>query len=266
MQSRPMPIGAILATCALLLGAAAIMALQSLALAADGSFQLVRVLGTGDLFGSYGRILGASARQGAVVISARAGVTDTHVLSILLGVGQLVVPAIAWSLAIVLSRKDRLVCAAVMMIAGLSAGAVWLANVCEIVLALPLNTVVAVLLWRPGVWRWRDVALAAAASFVLVASWRSRGAGAVVAVWAAWRGMSSNVRPGKYGCALVAGLSAASVLVAAEACTAARTQRTCSPSTTSSSPSSQVAAPGARRDSRRDRSIGSPLANQSRGS
>jgi hypothetical protein len=216
MQSRPMPIGAILATCALLLGAAAIMALQSLALAADGSFQLVRVLGTGDLFGSYSRILGASVRQGAVVIAARAGVTDTHVLSILLGVGQLVVPAIAWSLAIVLSRRDRLVCAAVMMIAGLSAGAVWLANVCEIVLALPLTTLVAVLLWRPGVWRWRDVAMAAAASSVLVASYETAVVtGAVLAVWAAWRSMSSDVRPERYGCALVAGLSGASVLVAA---------------------------------------------------
>jgi hypothetical protein len=216
MQYRPMPISATLAICALLLGAALTMTFQSLALAADGSFQLVRVLGTGDLFGSYGRILGASARQGAVVIAARAGVTDTHVLSILLGVGQLVVPAIAWSLAIVLSRRDRLVCAAVMMIAGLSAGAVWLANVCEIVIALPLTTLVAVLLWRPGVWRWRDVALAAAASSVLVASYETAVVtGAVLTVWAAWRSLSSNVRAERYGCALVAGLSGASVLVAA---------------------------------------------------
>jgi hypothetical protein len=217
MQYRPMPLGAILAICVLLLGAALTMTFQSLALAADGSFQLVRVLATGDPFGSDSRILGASARQGAVVIAARAGVTDTHVLSILLGVGQLVVPAIAWSLAILLSRADRLVCAAVMMTAGLSAGAVWLANVCEIVLAVPLTILVAVLLWQPRVWRWRDVALATAASTVLVASYETAVVtGIVLAVWAAWRGARASVRPERYGCATVAVLSCLSVLLAAE--------------------------------------------------
>ena len=121
-----MPPVAVVAASALLLAAACVMTFQSLALAADGSFQLLRVLAVDDLYATHSRMLGALARQGAVVIAARAGVTDTHQLSILLGVGQLLVPAIAWALAIVLSRADRLACAAVTMVAGLSAGALGL--------------------------------------------------------------------------------------------------------------------------------------------
>ena len=63
-----MPWSAILAMCALLVGAACVMTSQSLALAADGAFQLVLVLGTEDVYGLDARILGAWAHQGAVVV------------------------------------------------------------------------------------------------------------------------------------------------------------------------------------------------------
>lgn len=102
--------------CALLVGTACVMTLQSLALAADGSFQLARVLGTGEVYGLDARIFGAFVHQSAVVMAARAGVTDTHVFSVLLGIGQLLVPAIVWSIAILLSRRDRLVFAAVALL------------------------------------------------------------------------------------------------------------------------------------------------------
>ena len=168
-----MPLKAALAVCALLVAAASVMTFYSLALAADGSFQLLRALATGDVFGANSRILGAVVREGAVVAAARAGVTDTHLLSMLLGVGQLVVPAIVWSLAILLTRADRLVCAAVSMCAGLSAGTLWLMSVCEIITAASLTVLVAVLLWRPCSWRWRHAALAIAASSLLVASYET---------------------------------------------------------------------------------------------
>lgn len=215
MESRPMPPGAVVFICGLLLGTASVMAWQSLALAADGSFQLVRVLGSGDVYGLDARILAAWTHQGLVVLTARAGVTDTHVLSILLGVGQLVVPATAWSLAIVLTRADRLVCAAVAMVAGLSAGMTWLVNVDEAILAVPLTTVVAALLWQPRAWRWRDISLAIVMSFVLVASYETAVlTGLGLAVWAVWRSANYSTRREQVGCAIVAALSALSVVVA----------------------------------------------------
>jgi hypothetical protein len=215
MQSRPMPGFAIVTVCALLVGTASLMAARSIALAADGAFQLVRVLGTGDVYGFDARILGAATHQAAVIVAARAGLEDTQLLALLLGVGQLIVPAVVWSLAIALSREDRLVCAAVAMIAGLNAGATWFFNVVELVLAVPLTTLVAVLLWRPRTWRWREVAIAALASVVLVASYETAMlSGAVLAAWAVWRRARSTARAERVGCALVAGLAVLSVLVA----------------------------------------------------
>ena len=134
-----MPWTAVLAMCALLVGTAFVMATQSLALAADGAFQLVRALGSEDVYGPLdARALAAWIHQGVVVVAVHAGVTDTQLLAFLLGVGQLVLPAIVWSLAIVVSRTDRLVCAAVAMIAALNAGTTWFLSVNEVVQAEPL--------------------------------------------------------------------------------------------------------------------------------
>ena len=201
--------------CALLVGTAWVFTLQSLALAADGSFQLTQVLGTGEVYGLDARILAAFVHQSAVVMAARAGVTDTHVFSVLLGIGQLVVPAIVWSIAILLSRRDRLVFAAVAMTAGLCAGTTWFISVSEVVLAVPLTVVVSVLLWLPRGWRWGHVALASTASVLLVASYETAVlTGAVLAVWAGWRAAASRSRPDRYGSAFVAAASILSVAVA----------------------------------------------------
>ena len=40
-----------------------------------------------------------------MLIAARSGSTETYALSVLLGVGQIVLPAIAWAVAIVLSGR-----------------------------------------------------------------------------------------------------------------------------------------------------------------
>ena len=210
-----MPLSAALTVCGLLIAAACAMALESLALGADGSFQLVRVLATDDVWGLDTRILAAWAHQAAVVIALRAGVTDTHVLSILLGVGHFLVPAIAWSLAILLTQTDRLVCAAVTMVAGLAAGATSFISVSETVVAGPLTVLAAVLLWQLRVWGWLDVLLAAVVFSVLVATYETAlVTGSVLAVWAAWRATRSPIRLERYACALASALSVASVVVA----------------------------------------------------
>lgn len=210
-----MPNGVVAISCLLLIGLSVAMTWSSAALAADGSFQLVRVLATGDVFGLDTRILGAGVHQGAVVLAAAAGASDTFALTVLLGVGQLVVPATAWSLAIVLSRGDAVVCAAVVLTAALSAGSTWFVSVSEIVLAAPLTTLVAVLLWRPEPWGRRHVVLATLACVILVASYESAlVTGTALAIWAVWRGAASASTLDRFGTWSVAALSAGSVLVA----------------------------------------------------
>jgi hypothetical protein len=211
-----MPWSAVLAMCALLVGTALVMSLESVALAADGAFQLVRALGSEDVYVPLdARAIAAWAHQGFAVLAARAGVTDTEQLTFLLGVGQIALPAVAWSLAIALSRSDRLVCAAVAMIAALNAGTTWFLSVNEVVLAAPLTTLVAVVLWQPRTWRWQHGLVAVAAAALLVATYETALlTGAVLALWSGWRAARSTLPGERYPCALVAVLSLLSVLVA----------------------------------------------------
>jgi hypothetical protein len=191
------------------------MALAAVSLTADGPFYLVRILGTDDLLTTNARLFGNALRQAPVLIAARSGLTETYVLSVLLGVGQIVLPAVVWSMAIVLSRRHAVVFAAVTMTAGLGAGMTWLANVSESVLAIPLTVLVAVLLWQPRPWRMGHAVLAAAAAFVLVASYESAiVTGLVLAVWAGWRARAASSGPDRYGSAAVAVAAALSVAVA----------------------------------------------------
>ena len=215
MANRPVPLSAVFAVCALLVGAAVALTWQGLAIAADGSYYLVRILGTDSVYGPDLRVFANAVRQAPILVATAAGVTDTHVLTLVQGAGQLLLPAIAWSIAVALSRSDRVAFAAIAMTAGLCMGTTWFFNVSESVLAVPLTIVVAVLLWRPRAWRWGEAALAAAASTVLVASYESAlVTGVVLAGWAAWRARRSSVRAETYGCVLVAALSLVSVLVA----------------------------------------------------
>jgi hypothetical protein len=210
-----MPPGAVIAMCALLLGLACAMTSQAIALAADGSFQLVRVLSTGSIYGEDARYFATSAHQGVAVIAVHAGITDTRLLAIALGIGQLVLPAVAWALAIILSRGVRLDCAAVAMVAGLSAGTTWFVNVSEIILAAPLTVLVAVFLWRPQSWRARDAILATIAATILVASYETALlTGSVLTAWAVWRAHAARGGAERIGCWIVGALSALSVGVA----------------------------------------------------
>ena len=213
---RPVPLEVAALACLLLLATAWVMTLSSSVLSADGSFQLLQVLGTGDVYSLEARLLGSATRQSAVLLAARAGVTDTHVLTILFGAGYLVIPAIAWSLAIFLSRANALVCGAVTMIAGLCAGGTWLFGVHEGVLAVPLTVLLAVLLWLPRTWRWPELALAFLSAAILVASYETAlVTGSVLALWAGWRAVSADSRLESCASALVAALSGLSVAVAA---------------------------------------------------
>lgn len=193
------------------------MTMSSLALAGDGSFYLVRILGGESVFSSDARLLGNAIRQAPVLLGARVGVTDTHLLSVLLGVGQLIVPAAIWSLALVLSRVRALAFIAVVMAAGLCAGTTWYFSVGENVLAIPLTALVAVLLWQPDEWTWRPALLAVAASTILVATYEAVVlTGPTLALWAGWRAVASKSPVARYGAAIV---SATAIFSIARGCT-----------------------------------------------
>ena len=211
-----MPLVAVAALCAALVALASALAMQSVALAGDGAFQLVSILSTGEGVGAPSRTFATHAQQGPVVVASWAGVVDTRVLATLLGLGQIVLPAFAWSLAIVLCRRDRLVCATVSMLAGLSAATMWFLGASELVLAAPLTLLVAVFLWQPRALRARDAVVAVAAASILVASYETAlVTGVVLTVWAAWRATTpASGTTDRVACVLVASLSAASAVVA----------------------------------------------------
>lgn len=214
-MGRPVRVPAVVAVCLLLVATASVMAVGAVSLTADGPFYLVRILGTDDLLTTNARLFGNALRQAPVLLAARSGLTETYALSVLLGIGQIVLPALVWSVAIVLSRANLLTFAAVTMTAGLSAAMTWLANVSESVLALPLTVLVAVLLWQPRPWRLGHAALAVAASVVLVASYESAlVTGAMLAIWSVWRARTSAARPDRWGAAAVAAASVLSMVVA----------------------------------------------------
>lgn len=201
------------------------MASYSLALAGDGSYYLVRILGTEQVFGPDARVFSNAVRQAPVLLAARLGLTDTHLLAVLLGVGQLVVPAVMWSAALVLTRTQSLVFSAVAITAGICAGTTWFFSVGENTFAVPLTILLAVLLWQPQTWRGGHVTLAVTVSIVLVASYETAAVtGTVLAVWAAWRAFNSRSRLERFGSATVALLSTVSAIHGAAWIVASRGQ------------------------------------------
>jgi hypothetical protein len=212
-QARAVPASVVALVAALLLGTASFLAARSLALAGDGAWYLVQILGTERVAGPDARLFGNAVRQAPVLLAARLGESDTHVLSILLGAGQLVLPAALWCLVLVLARGQIQAFCAVALTAGICAGTTWYFSVGENVVAVPLTVLVAVLLWRPEPWRARDVAVAVLAALVLVAAYEPSALTApLLVLWAVWRGVSSGVRRERFGAAIVALLSAASAL------------------------------------------------------
>lgn len=215
----------VLLTCALLVATASVLTVRSVALAADGSFYLVRILGTDEVFSTDARFFANALRQAPVLIAARAGVTNTHILSIVLGIGQIVLPALVWCAAGVLAGRDRLVFAAVALTAGLCLGTTSFLNVGEYVLALALTALVAVLLWRPEAWNWVRTSLAIVASTTLIASYETAAfTGTALALWAGVRAADASERLDRCGSAFVAAASGLSVAVAFRAVVSRRDQ------------------------------------------
>ena len=215
VASRQVPLWAVGLVSVVLVGTAIAMALSSIAVAGDGAYYLVRILDGERVFGPELRMFGNAVRQVPVLLAARAGVTDTHVLSVTFGLGLFLVPVAAWCLAVLWARAEDRVFAAVAMVAGLCAGTTWFFAVGENVIAVPLTALVAVLLWLPRAWAWPHALVAGAASTILVATYEtSLVSSALVVVWAAWRARVTETRPDTIGAAAVAGIAALSIVTA----------------------------------------------------
>lgn len=146
-----MPRSAVAVACALLVGTAVVMAFEGVGLAADGAYELIHVLGSGNVFGTDARLFAAYVDHGLVVVAARAGATDTHLLR----------PSRSWPARHARARlvgRDRsrrrrpARLRSVTMTAALCCGAMWFAGVSPIVLAVPLTVAVAAVLWLPRDW------------------------------------------------------------------------------------------------------------------
>lgn len=214
MPPRPLSLTTPIATSLLLVGAAIVMSVQKLALTADGSYFLARVVGDETLFGPVGRIFAEAARQLPVLVLVWGGESNTATLSIAHGVGQLVLPALVWSVAIVLARRDRVVFFAVASTGALCAGSTWLFSVSENVLAVPVTILLAALLWLPT-WQRGHIALACACALVLVSSYETAALVGIAFIgWATARARGVSGRAERYACAFIAMAAAASVFVA----------------------------------------------------
>lgn len=219
LSPRPVPAVVVATVCAFLIGVAVYLTLRSLALYGDGAHFLLRVVGSGSLYGPEPRTFVNAVHQAPLLLGLRLGITDMRSLALLLGLGQLVVPALIWAGALVLARASRFVFAMLTLAAGVCASTTWLFNVGEGTLAVPLAVLLAALLWRPNPWGPAHAALAIAAALVLVKSHESIVlASLVLCPWAAWRSVRSTGWAERWGCATVAALSAA-------ACVGVATQR-----------------------------------------
>lgn len=214
MAPRRVPLVLPLATSFILVATAWVVTVRHLALTADGSYFLVRVITDETVFGPPGRLFADAARQLPVLALVWSGTTNTTTLAVALGVGQLVLPALVWSAAMVVARQDRVVFVAVAGTAILCAGSTWLFSVSENVLAVPVTVLLAVLLWLPR-WGLSHLALACGCAFLLVSSYETTAlTGIAFAAWAAMRGRATARSAERYACLFVLAANVASVVVA----------------------------------------------------
>jgi hypothetical protein len=214
MPESPVPTWLVAGVCLLLIVTASVMTAAAAVLTADGPFNLIRIIATDDVFAPNARYLGSLVRQAPTLAGIRVGVKDTYWLSVLLGTGYLVIPAVVWSVALVLSADDAVAFTAVAVTAGITAVSTWFCSVSESVLALALTGLVAVLLARTQHWGWGTLAVACTASVVLIASYETAIAtSAILALWAFMRVRAAVRRSERVGCTFVALASLAAIFV-----------------------------------------------------
>lgn len=142
-------------------------------LVADGSYYLLRAIQTRGPFPLAGRQGINLVREGPLLIAVRQGVTNTHVLTVLEGIGFVLFPALVWVLAIVRARRSRVTFTLVVISCGLSFAAPIFFSASELTLALPLVVCASLLLTQPTPWTAPDAVLAVVSTGLLFFSYEA---------------------------------------------------------------------------------------------
>jgi hypothetical protein len=134
---------------------------------------VLRAIQTGQPFPLNGRQGINLVREWPLLLAVHQGVTSTHVLTVLEGIGFLLFPALAWMLAIVHARGSRVRFTLVIVSCGLCFATMIFFSVSELTLAIPLVVLVSVLLTQPTPWSGPKAALAIVATLFLCFSHES---------------------------------------------------------------------------------------------
>ena len=136
-------------------------------LVGDGSYYLLHAIQTRGPMHVPGREGINLVREGPLLLALHQGVTNTHVLTVLEGVGFVIFPALVWILAIVHARDSRVRFTLVCISCGLCFSTMIFFSVDELTPALPLVVLASVLLTQPTPWSVTDSVIAIVATGLL---------------------------------------------------------------------------------------------------
>lgn len=201
--------------CSALVATSVYVAVQGVALGAEGASFLLQIIDRESIVGQDARSFALAVRQSPVLVGVWLGETDTHRLTLLLGAGQLVLPALIWVGVVSLARSDMVVFSAVVLAASISWATTAMFSVGELAFAIPVAMLLAVLLWLPARWRNWHALLAVGAAALLT---RSHEATLLLAClygpWASLRAVRAQTRVERAACVVTASLGVVAVVAA----------------------------------------------------
>ena len=142
-------------------------------LVGDGSLYLLKAVQLGQPFPLPGRQVLNAVREGPLLLGLTSGITNMHLLTVLEGVGFVLLPALAWTYALVRARRSRLQFMVVSVSCALCFAPMILFSVSELTLALPLVVLASVLLTSATPWSGPDSFLVVLATGLLILSHQS---------------------------------------------------------------------------------------------
>jgi hypothetical protein len=167
------PLGIVLVCIAAVTACALLLIATNSSLVGDGSYYLLRAIQTGQPFQVSGRLGANLVREGPLLIALHHGITNTHVLTLMEGVGFVMFPALVWVIAIFLARGSRVRFALVAISCGLCFGTMIFFSVSELTLALPLVVLSSVILTQSTTWSGQRAVLAVVSTGLLFFSHES---------------------------------------------------------------------------------------------
>jgi hypothetical protein len=165
--------GIVLVCLAALVGGSLLLLAMNSSLVGDGSYYLLHAIQTRAPFPASGRQWINFIREVPLLLALHAGLTNTHVLAFLQGIGFIAFPAVVWTAAILQVRDSRVRFTIVTVACGLCFASTIFFSVSELTLALPLVVLASVLLTQSTPWSRPHAGLAFVATGLLFFSHES---------------------------------------------------------------------------------------------